>query len=1084
MPAFSLCAYVTALPSPGLETFAAGAQEVLLISAAPLKVLPQFPCPIQAWSASPETLAEVCTEAIAQAQSEWIWLLGPGEYPSSDLVAQIAAFEVPEGIQAVALRCQSERDQEIQIRLVHRDSPFLLGEGSPPFISGLDPLIQSHWILNRTGAEVFSATAHAPRSRFLLGLSAFRAQSDSQALQLWRTLAAEPATTFWHCLAHLYHIKVMWELRQHERALELFERYRQEQPALEKMPGLWVMMGVIANHTGQNILAVECYQKVLEIGRTQDFFTANPWSERADIEWKAPMGLGELYLQEGRFTQAYHLFQQALEKLPEHPVIKASVVRSAFLAQHLEVLPALLAEEELPGIAAPVRQALLALSGAESQAAETITTDFFALLSSPEQTLHSFSLSVAVAWSVQVLQQGYFAQARRLLEQLIVYVPQEHQLIHNLAYTYFAQRDYTQAEHFYRQAIALNPQHPESHMDLGKTLANLGRIPEAIAAFEELLKRFPQHAQAQQAIRQLQAQTLPMAVVPPLMPVAPEQPPFVFVFPLAPTWENGIDQALKAYLSEFIAEDRVIFAIPGSVDTSLVEEALHWAQTQFTPELLPPVAILSEDLPLPLGLSTWVLPYRLAPAPEVLAELQASGVPLLAPGQPLPRAGGDVLSLPALFVTNREHTQRWQEVNGASLAQLMRMARNGLLQQASASASSACAVVALEKQFPRRESSILAGSVSDAPLPLSVCMIVRDEAAMLPACLDSLGTDVAEIIVVDTGSQDNTRELAQSYPRVHLFDFPWGDNFAEARNFALAQAQSDWILTLDADEYVPSEFLPLLREHLPYVPQEIDALVFPIQAVEANGKIIPADTLPVPRCFRNHRGYAYQGRIHELLVPPEERPMQYLFLPHLPILHRGYRQEVRHHKGKAQRDLALMEAALANAPAAPDNARLYLILGQLHLQHQRLDAAESVWLKGLEVIRDDLRLRNTLATQLGVLWLQQGRPEALHSLLLRWVEPDLWLLLLGARTAALLGNSAQAFQAAHHVLEQLEQLLPEQDPLQITPPRRQVLLLLAELAEADQDSLQARYYFARALKEGESTAEDWQVYARLRQQSA
>lgn len=1084
MPAFSLCAYVTTLPSPGLEAFAAEAQEVLLISAAPLKTLPHLPCPIQAWSASPENVAEVCTQAMAQARSEWIWLLGPGEYPSRDLVAQIAAFEVPEGIQAVALRCQSERDQEIQVRLVHRDSPFVLGEGSPPFVSGLDPLIQSHWILNRTGPELLPASVTAPRSRFLLGLSAFRSQADSQALQLWRTLVAEPATTFWHRLAHLYHIKVMWELRQHERTLELFERYRQEQPALEKMPGLWVMMGVMANHTGQNILAVECYQKVLEIGRSQDFFVGNPWSERADTEWKAPMGLGELYLQEGRFTQAYHLFQQALEKQPEHPVIKSSVVRSAFLAQHLEVLPALLAEEELPGIAAPARQALLALSGAESQSADAITAAFFELLSSPEQTLHSFSLSVAVAWSVQILQQGYFAQARRLLEQLIVYVPQEHQLIHNLAYTYFAERDYTRAENFYRQAIAINPQHPESHMDLGKTLANLGRIPEAIAAFEELLKRFPQHAQAQQAIRQLQAQALPAAVVPPLIPAAPEQPPFVFVFPLAPTWENGIDQALKAYLSEFIGDDQVIFAIPGPVDTGLVEEALNWAKTQFTPELLPPVAILSEDLPLPPGLSCWVLPYRLAPAPEILAELQASGFPLLAPGHVLSRSSGDSVNLSSLFVANRELTQRWQEVNGASLAQLMRMARNGLLTCQPAPPASATALAALESQFPRREAASLVGAVADTPLPLSVCMIVRDEAAMLPACLESLGTAVAEIIVVDTGSQDNTRELAQSYPHVRLFDFPWGDNFAEARNFALAQAQYDWILTLDADEYLPSEFLPLLREHLPYVPQEMDALVFPIQAVEANGKIVPADTLPVPRCFRNHGGYTYQGRIHELLMPPEDRPMQYLFLPHLPIFHRGYRQAVRDHKGKEQRDLALMEAALATAPASRDNARLYLILGQLHLQHQRPDMAESVWLKGLDIIRDDPRLRNTLATQLGVLWLQQGRPEAFHSLLLSWAEPDLWLQLLGARTAALLGNGAQAYQTARQVLVQLEQFLPEHDPLQITPPRRQVLLLLAELAESEQDSAQAGYYFARALKEGESTAEDWQVYARLRQQNA
>jgi hypothetical protein len=119
---------------------------------------------------------------------------------------------------------------------------------------------------------------------------------------------------------------------------------------------------------------------------------------------------------------------------------------------------------------------------------------------------------------------------------------------------------------------------------------------------------------------------------------------------------------------------------------------------------------------------------------------------------------------------------------------------------------------------------------------------------------------------------------------------------------------------------------------------------------------------------------------------------------------------------------------------------------------------------------------------LGVLWLQQGRPEALHKLLLDWPSPDLWLQLLGARTAAMLGNHPQAFAAASAVLEALEQVLPEQDPLHIAPPRRQVLLLLAELA-GQQDPDRARYYFTRALKDGESSPEDWQVYAQLRQQA-
>ena len=82
---------------------------------------------------------------------------------------------------------------------------------------------------------------------------------------------------------------------------------------------------------------------------------------------------------------------------------------------------------------------------------------------------------------------------------------------------------------------------------------------------------------------------------------------------------------------------------------------------------------------------------------------------------------------------------------------------------------------------------------------LSLCMIVRNEENSLPKCLKSVKPVVDEIIIVDTGSTDSTKEIAQIFG-ADLFDYEWDDDFAGARNFSLSRANGEWILILDADE--------------------------------------------------------------------------------------------------------------------------------------------------------------------------------------------------------------------------------------------------------------------------------------------
>lgn len=89
-------------------------------------------------------------------------------------------------------------------------------------------------------------------------------------------------------------------------------------------------------------------------------------------------------------------------------------------------------------------------------------------------------------------------------------------------------------------------------------------------------------------------------------------------------------------------------------------------------------------------------------------------------------------------------------------------------------------------------------------MKFSLCMIVKNESAVLANCLDSLKDIMDEIIIVDTGSTDNTKEIAEQYTP-YVYDFEWKDDFAAARNFAFSKASGDYIYSADADEVLDRE---------------------------------------------------------------------------------------------------------------------------------------------------------------------------------------------------------------------------------------------------------------------------------------
>ena len=103
---------------------------------------------------------------------------------------------------------------------------------------------------------------------------------------------------------------------------------------------------------------------------------------------------------------------------------------------------------------------------------------------------------------------------------------------------------------------------------------------------------------------------------------------------------------------------------------------------------------------------------------------------------------------------------------------------------------------------------------------ISVCMIVKNEEAVLARCLDSLKGIADEIIIVDTGSTDKTKEIAAGYTDM-LYDFTWVNDFSAARNFAFSKATMEYIYSADADEVLEEKdrekFLMLKQVLLPEI---------------------------------------------------------------------------------------------------------------------------------------------------------------------------------------------------------------------------------------------------------------------------
>lgn len=148
-------------------------------------------------------------------------------------------------------------------------------------------------------------------------------------------------------------------------------------------------------------------------------------------------------------------------------------------------------------------------------------------------------------------------------------------------------------------------------------------------------------------------------------------------------------------------------------------------------------------------------------------------------------------------------------------------------------------------------------------LNISLCMIVKDEEEVLQQCLTSVKDLVDEIIIVDTGSTDGTKEIAKQFTD-KIFDFKWIDDFSAARNFAFSKATMDYIFWMDADDIILEEDQKKFKALKEELTNDVDtvSMLYHIAFDEYNN---PTFSFRRNRIVKRERNYVWRGAVHEYL---------------------------------------------------------------------------------------------------------------------------------------------------------------------------------------------------------------------------
>lgn len=253
-------------------------------------------------------------------------------------------------------------------------------------------------------------------------------------------------------------------------------------------------------------------------------------------------------------------------------------------------------------------------------------------------------------------------------------------------------------------------------------------------------------------------------------------------------------------------------------------------------------------------------------------------------------------------------------------------------------------------------------------ITISLCMIVKDEEDVLARCLDSVKEIADEIIIVDTGSKDNTKEIAKRYTRL-VYDFEWIDNFAAARNFSFSKATMQYCLWLDADDVIVQEdrekFLKL-KETLS-VETDIVMMKYHTFFDEQNK---PVFSYYRERLICKKSNFVWKGEIHEVICPAGQ-----IIYSDIAVTHKKMKFS------DPNRNVRIFEKLIAQGKEL--DARQQFYYARELYYHNRIDEAIHMFYKFLR--QEDAWIENKIdaCKQLAYCYYRKGEKEKALKVLLK-----------------------------------------------------------------------------------------------------
>ena len=342
---------------------------------------------------------------------------------------------------------------------------------------------------------------------------------------------------------------------------------------------------------------------------------------------------------------------------------------------------------------------------------------------------------------------------------------------------------------------------------------------------------------------------------------------------------------------------------------------------------------------------------------------------------------------------------------------------------------------------------------------LSVCMIVKNEAENLKLTLPQLVKHAAEVIVVDTGSTDNTVEVAKSLG-ARVGHFSWVNDFAAARNHSLSLATQPWIAWLDADEYLKEEDLVKLLEILKKSSDEVMAYQL-ILTESPFGETKRGNSYARVKVFRNSWGNHFIRPINEQVVDKEGKTIGGKDIP-VVIYHWGRYLNENSMQKKRERYLKMYRDFLSKNPSDP---YVNYLLGNLLRDEGNKEEAYAAYTNALAGNRSDVNLQIDLLTRKAELALKLGKHQEAFQATNQAIKLD--PENVGARN--ILATLLIGVGKPDLAVQILEEVLNSQKS-ETTDPVRQQLVPCTVLAKAyrDMGDIQKSEHYEGQVKELEA----------------